>query len=490
MKKALILAVFVVICYMLAFPRDYDVTDFGIAPNDTVALASTAFNHAIEACSTNGGGRVVVPAGKYRCGTIMMRSDVELHLCTGAYLYASDDRADFPMQSRDSYRSQKDAAGWNALIYAAGCHDIALTGSGTIDGRGAGKKGHLKNVPGDGNGRPKNILFISCSRVRVSDVTVMNSPMWNQHYLNCEDVMVTGIHAFNHCNGNNDGIDIDGCRRFILTGSIIDSDDDGIVLKSTGEAPCEDVIVNSCIVSSWANAIKLGTESTGGYRNILISDCIVKPSRHKGKRVVKSTKSGITAISLEVVDGGVMEHVSVDNILIEGTECPLYVRLANRGRRHIPEAATPAVGRLKDISISNITAYGVGNFCSSITGIDGFPVENVGLRNITVRNRGGLEKGNVRTPGDDGAIRHDMAGNRFTDLYWADACDVKEDEKGYPQPTVWGNLPSYGLFLRHVKDIRLENVDFSSDAPDPRPAVIAVDVSDFSGLPDDAVILP
>lgn len=172
-----------------------------------------------------------------------------------------------------------------------------------------------------------------------------NSALWNQHYLDCEDVIVEHIHVFNHCNGNNDGIDIDGCRRFILSDSVIDSDDDGIVLKSTGLAPCEDVVINNCIVSSFANAIKCGTESTGGYKNIVISNCIVKPSCNKGDRIIKSTPSGITAISLEVVDGGIMDGVSIDNIVIEGTECPLYVRLANRGRKYIDEVPVPPIGK-------------------------------------------------------------------------------------------------------------------------------------------------
>lgn len=133
---------------------------------------------------------------------------------------------------------------------------------------------------------------------------MQNSALWNQHYLNCEDVTVDNIRVYNHCNGNNDGIDIDGCRRFTLSNSIIDSDDDGIVLKSTGTAACEDIVVTGCIVSSFANAIKCGTESTGGFKNILVADCIVKPSRNKGERIIKSTPSGIAAISLEIVDGG------------------------------------------------------------------------------------------------------------------------------------------------------------------------------------------
>lgn len=185
---------------------------------------------------------------------------------------------------------------------------------GTIDGKGKGRKGRISGLGGDRNGRPRNILFISCKDVHVEGITMRNSALWNQHYLNCEDVTIDHIKVYNHSNGNNDGIDIDGCRRFILSNSIIDSDDDGIVLKSTGTAPCENVIISNCIVSSFANAIKCGTESTGGFKNISISDCIVKPSRHTGERILKSTPSGITAISLEIVDGGIMDGVTINNV--------------------------------------------------------------------------------------------------------------------------------------------------------------------------------
>lgn len=456
------------------FSADLNVRDYG-ADGDTTRLQSVAINAAIEACAEKGGGRVVVPAGKYRCGTIFMKSGVELHLATGAQIYATDGYRDFPMQPQNHYRSQKDVGGWNALIFAADQHDIAITGQGTIDGRGRGRRGYLQNVPGDGNGRPKNILFISCQSVRVEGITMRNAAMWNQHYLNCEDVTVEDIHVYNHCNGNNDGIDIDGCRRFLLQNSVIDSDDDGIVLKSTGLAPCENIIVRGCIVSSFANAIKCGTESTGGFRNILISDCIVKPSENHGERILKSTPSGITAISLELVDGGVMEGVSVNNILIDGTEAALYVRLANRGRRHIPEAPQPAVGRMRHITISNIRGYNVGNFSSSITGIPGACVEDISLSNIHITTRGGLQEGNYRHADDMDGKRHDTTGNLFATAYWPSADDVTEDEKGYPQPTAWGNLPSRGLFIRHVRGLYINNVSFTAVGADPRPEIIKVD---------------
>lgn len=473
MKKLAISSILAVLTF-IANARSFNIMDYGEVA-DTNKVCTQAIQKAIDACHLSGGGTVIIPSGLYKTGTIVMKDNVELHLSEGVRLVASSKDQDFINFPPTDYRSQKDAGGWTAMIYAANAKNISITGRGTIDGRGLGRKGNIKGVPGDCNGRPRNILFISCRNILVKDITMRNSALWNQHYLNCEDVMVSGIRVWNHCNGNNDGIDIDGCRRFILSNSIIDSDDDGIVLKSTGKAPCEDILVRGCIVSSFANAIKLGTESTGGYKNIMISDCIVKPSSNKGKRIIKSTPSGITAISLETVDGGVMDGVTVNNIQIDGTECPLYVRLGNRARRHIPEAPNPPVSIMRNIHISNITAHNAGNFGSSITGIPGHKIENITLSNIHIVNRGGLRKGAFRSAGDDGQ-RHDIGKNIDFDRYLQSARDVKEDDKGYPQPTVWGNLPSYGLFVRHVKDIRLDNVTFSSVGSEPRKSIIMVDV--------------
>lgn len=456
----------------------YSILDYG-ATLDTTVVQTDAIQAAIDACNQAGGGTVLIPAGTFTSGTLYMRDHVSLHLAAGATLAASDSYADFPMIPPASYRSLKDVSGWSALIYAEGVRSIGITGQGVIDGRGKGRRGRPGTAGGDRDGRPRNILFISCQKVFVSGVTIRNAAMWNQHYLDCEDVTVDGIHVYNHANGNNDGIDIDGCRRFVLTNSIIDADDDGIVLKSTGLAPCEDVVINNCIVSSFANAIKLGTESTGGYRNILISNCIVRPSRHMGERTIKSTESGITAISLEVVDGGVMDGVQINNVQIEGTECPLYIRLANRGRKHRDDAPTPEIGRMRNIHISNVTAYNVGNFGSSITGIPGGRIENVSLSNIRFYNKGGLKAGSFTSAEVSPNKRHDMIKDLSFDTYWKSYKDIVEDEKGYPQPTVWQNLPSYGLFVRHVEQINLHNVLFESQEADPRPFLNAISVGDL-----------
>jgi len=452
--KGLIPAVLLAIT---ANAQDFNIKQYG-AVSDTTKLSTIAINKAIDVCSRSGGGRVVVPAGNYKTGTIVLKNNVELYLYRGATLYLSTRHQDIPRQKQPAYRSQKDPGGWYAFIYAEGAHNIGISGDGVIDGRGGWQTPRPEAIPGgDLDGRPRNILFISCKDVSVKDITMLNAGIWNQHYLNCEDVIVDRIKVYNHANRNNDGIDIDGCRRFVLSNSIIDSDDDAIVLKSTGVAGCADVVINNCILSSFTNAIKCGTESTGGFKNIAITNCVVKISKSKVAPIFGRTNIGITGISLEIVDGGVMDGVTVNNIMIEGTEAPIYIRLGNRARLHTVGAPQPGFGTMKNVHISNIIATSAGNYTSSITGVPGSSIENVTLDNIFFTNKGDVK-----------------------DDYIKDAKSVSEDEKGYPEPTVWKNLPASGLFVRHVKNISLSNIVFDSVTADVRPAVIGVDVDNIS----------
>src|SRR6202012_4053356 len=151
--------------------------------------------------------------------------------------------------------------------------------------------------------------------------------------------------------------------------------------------------ISNCIASSFCNAIKCGTESTGGFRNILISDCIVRPSSCPTEPIFKTPRRGQAGIALEIVDGGVMDGVIVSNILIEGTECPIFVRLGNRARKYLPEAPEPPYGKMRNISLSHITALNTGNSSCSITGVPGAAIEDITLDHIHLVNKGGLNEG-------------------------------------------------------------------------------------------------
>ena len=219
------------------------------------------------------------------------------------------------------------------------------------------------------------------------------------------------------------------------------------------------------------------SRGSNGFKNIAISNCVVKPSRNKEKGFVRFSRSGITGISLEIVDGGIMDGVSIDNITIERTECPLYIRLGNRARKYKEDAQTPPVGIMRNIQISNVMAYQTGNFSASVTGVNSAKIENIYLSNIRFFNKGSLQKGNFRKMGVNELASHDKVSDSLQKWqYLSSYTEVIEDEMGYPQPTVWQNLPCYGLFVRHVKQITIQNASFKPSAEDPRLPLIAVDV--------------
>ncbi len=430
----------------------FNITDFG-AIGDSSTLNTIAIQKTIDACFKSGGGSVFIPSGKYISGTIIMKNNVELHFEHNATLLASINHNDFPLQPIPTYRSHKDQlGGFYALIYAEGAKNIAITGHGTINGRGKLQIPRPNPKAGDIDGRPRNILFISCKNILIEGIEMRNSGVWNQHYLNCEDVIIDKISVYNHSNRNNDGIDIDGCRRVVLSNSILDSDDDCITLKSTGAAPCEDIVITNCIASSFCNAIKCGTESSGGFRNISISNCIIKPSRSKIKPIFNTPQTGITGLSFMIVDGGTLEGITVNNIAIYGTMSPIYIRLGNRARKYTKEIDKPDIGIVKNISISNIVAYGTGTWGASITGIPGYPVRNISLNNIQFFSKGDIKEGEFNKT-------------------------VKEDEEGYPQPSIWGNLPAYGIYIRHAENISINNLMLSTDSSDSRVPISVEDVS-------------
>ena len=312
-----------------AFAADYHIRDYG-AVSDTTVLSTRAIQQAIDECSQAGGGRVVVPAGSYKIGTLVLKSHVNLHLEKGATLYGSTDLKDY-LEMKPNYVSLRTQTTTIQLIYADNVDDVCLDGTGTIDGRGSAFKKLSWND--EGITRPHLLRFINSRDITVKDITLKNSGCWMQHYLACDRLQIRGIKVFNRNNFNNDAIDIDGCHDVTLSDMIADSDDDAITLKSTSPRLCENVTISNCVVSSHCNGIKLGTETNGGFRNISISHCIVKPSYDQSTQFFgDSLKRGTSAISLEIVDGGIMENVHVSDIVVDGTESPIFIRLGNRAR--------------------------------------------------------------------------------------------------------------------------------------------------------------
>ena len=426
--------------------KDYNIVDYG-AVSDTTRLSTEAIQRAVNDCSAAGGGRVVVPAGSYKTGTLVLRSHVDFHLETGATLYGSTRLEDYRPMKTD-YVSLRTWGETVQLIFADKVQDVSISGHGTIDGRGAAFQKLSWND--EGITRPHLLRFIQSQDIRIEDVTLRNSGCWMQHYLACDRVLIRGIKVYNRNNYNNDALDLDGCHDVRVSDLIADSDDDAITLKSTSPRLCENIVIHDCIVSSHCNAIKLGTETNGGFRNISISNCVVKPSEDQSSQFFGDpSKRGTSTISLEIVDGGTLENVHISNIVAEGTESPIFIRLGNRARGYAEGVPVTAIGTIRNVRLSNISVTGAGRTGCSITGLPGHPVEDIWLSDITISQQGGCKQ--VEVPAD-------------------------EKEKDYPEATMWGVLPAKGFFVQHARNVNFRNVTVMTAEPDERPEYVKVDV--------------
>jgi polygalacturonase len=401
------------------------------AKGDGRTKDTLAIQQAIDDCARGGGGTVRFPAGRFLSGTLHLRSNILLYLSHGAELVASPDAGDFDPYEKLSFKNEADKETsffHHALIWAEDAENVAITGTGTIDGNR--KK----------RGGPKPVALKSCRHVTIQGIQIRNAPNYGISLLGSDYVNIDGVTILN---GYADGIDPDCCRHVRIANCHIECWDDAIVPKtsfSLGERrSTENVTVTNCVLATSCNAFKLGTESGGDFRNIAVSNCafFARPN----------AEPPISGISLLTVDGGSIDGVAIDNIAMTGVRCPVFFRLGNRGR----DMPMPVPGSLKNVAISNIVASGAKWPCA-IVGIPGHPVEGITLSNCRIHCLGG--------------------GNKRLDA-------IPEYIAKYPSAEMFGNLPSFGLYARHVRDLELARVHFQKARSDPRLAIACEDVSGF-----------
>jgi polygalacturonase len=421
----------------------FNVRDHGAA-GDGAHLDTRAIQDAVDACARAGGGTVLFPAGAYLSGTIVLKSRVTLHLDAGAVLLGSKNLQDYP-SFVPALRSFTDTYTEKSLIYAEGLQDVGIRGRGAIDGQGAAFQGPYKV-------RPFTMRFVSCRNVSVVDVSLKDSPMWMQHYLACDQVEIRGISVHSRVNANNDGIDIDGSQGVRISDCEIVSGDDAIVLKASADRPTKDVVIANCVLSTACNALKLGTESNGGFENIVVSNCTIYDTRLAG-------------IALEMVDGGALERVGISNIVMNGVGAPVFIRLGDRARPVTAGGARPPVGTLGNVSIANVQAVGAGSMGCAVAGLPGHAIENLVLENLRLTFAGGGKRAD--------ALR-----------------EIPENAEKYPEHSMFGALPAYGFYCRHVKGLSLRGIETGFLRNDERPALVCDDVesleltgSAFGGAP-------
>ena len=397
----------------------------------------------IDAASAAGGGTVVVPPGEHTVAQLKLKSGVTLRLEKGARLAASTDYADHPLLPGENR---------GAVVWAEDAERIAIEGEGEIDGRG-GDMPLVKQIPG----RWRGVELQRCRGVRIEGVTLRNAHSWCCYLRECEDVTVRKVKIVNRGNFNNDGLDLE-VRNALVEDCDIDTIDDSIVLKNHNpKFVVENVEIRRCRVGGNTNSLKIGTETAGDFRNILIHDCVAAPRRNaeawpfseEVPGLDGTVPSGKGGIVLATVDGGTIDGVTVRDVTVEGAETPIYVRL---GRRRGGDRESG----LRNVLIENVKATAVSRIACAVPGVPGEPrrrPQNVVLRNIALDVPGG-------TAGDE----------RLAE-------PVPECATGYPSPRNFycHLLPACGVYVRHADGVKLENVAVTRRAPDCRPDVVRDD---------------
>ncbi len=440
-----------------AVAKTYNVRDFG-AKGDGTTLDSPAINAAIQAAFEKGGGTVLLPAGTYLSYSIRLQSNIQLYLDAGAVLLAAFPQKDqgYDAAEENPHHRYQDFghSHWkNSLIWGIGLENISIAGPGKMDGQGLTRE--ESRLPGVGN---KAISLKLCRNVTIKDISMVHCGHFALLATGVDNLTIHNVKV----DTNRDGFDIDACRNVRISDCTVNSPwDDAIVLKSSYALGfvrnTENVTITNCFVSGYdkgsvadgtfrrdepqapdqgfvTGRIKFGTESNGGFRNITISNCVFERCR---------------GLALETVDGGFLEDVLIHNISMRDiVNAPLFLRLGARMRS--PEG-TP-VGKMARITLSNINVYNADSrYASIISGIPGHPIEDITLQNVRIHFKGGgtKEEGRLTPP---------------------------ENEKVYPEPWMFGTIPASGFFVRHAKNIELNNIQLTFEQEDYRPSLWLHDV--------------
>jgi polygalacturonase len=494
------------------------------ATGDGKTLDTDALNRAIEAAAAAGGGVVLFPPGIYLCFSIRLKSNVHLHLDQGATILAAD--SPLPGQATGYNGGAYDAAEpndpwepyqdyghnhWhNSLLWGVDLHDISITGPGLIYGKGlsfgAGPslapsttvRGFFTEPvgrptaggqPSSASGTPpaqperhftprggypmyqaeqagvgnKAIALKNCRNVLLRDFSILKGGHFGLLLTGVDNLTIDNLTI----DTDRDGMDIDCCQNVRVSNCTVNSPwDDGICPKSSyslGYArPTRNLTITNCYVTgcyqlgsvmdgTWkkfppaprpygTGRIKCGTESNGGFINVTISNCVFE---------------GCLGYALESVDGALLEDITITNTTMRDLACgPIFMRLGARLRS--PKDTTK-VGTLKRILISNLECFNAPmRVCSVLSGIPGYPIEDVKLSNIYVQTAGGAA---------------------------ADAAQIQlpEKEDGYPEPSMFGQTPSFGFYLRHMRNLEMSHVEVANSTPDARPAfhLHSVERADF-----------
>ncbi len=444
----------------------YNVKDFG-AIADGKALNTKAVQKAVDECSAKGGGIVRFDKGRYVLSTVFLRSNVAIEIPEGTeilgaesyYDYAQEEQVDYPIYQDSSHTYYHPS-----LFVGIDCENVCITGGGKIDMRSVWDEDGVRGEAIKHRGA-KCIAFKNCKNVEISNLGIYNATDLAIYFAGCENVDIFGIKMRVYI----DGISPDNSKNVRIHDCDVETGDDGIVFKSSYTLNrldiCKDIHVWNCKVKSRCNAIKFGTETNGGFEDILIENIEVRETR-------------ITGISIESVDGAIVDGVTVRNITMKNVNAPIFVHIGKRMRGPVGRE----VGKIRNVTLENIMAegpyeeyeimpwnyfsykagdtrqnpkvFGIAEsfdgtketdewqMTSNICGLKESPLENIVLRNVYLKLAGGVQEYNKEVP---------------------------EEAQDYPEVFVYGRiLPAKGIYFRHIDGLTLDNVTVETYCNDKR----------------------
>ena len=343
-----------------------------------------AFQTACEALRDAGGGVLTVPAGDYPTGPIRLYSRTTLQIDTGAVLRFSQNQKAYPLIPLEF-------EGIPGLVrmpclFAEDAEDVFVTGFGTLDGQGETWWRMVREKTLD-HPRPYLVCFSRCRHVVLENVTLTRSPCWTVHPLRCENVVLRGLNIINPWDSpNTDGIDPDGCRDVRILDCTIDVGDDCVAIKSGTEdtwdaRPCERILISGCHFLHGHGGVVIGSEMSGGIRNVLVSSCIFYGT-DRGIRL--KTRRG---------RGGTVAGIRVSSLTMEKVMCPfvfnMYYFCGKGGKTDLVRDKAPlpvdeTTPSLRDVTITGVTVRGCTACAGFFHGLPESPVQGVSLQNVTV----------------------------------------------------------------------------------------------------------
>ena len=466
-------AIFGLLC-ISSCERDvvFNVCDFG-AKGDGVTIDSPAINRAIEAASKVGGGIVYLPRGVYMSYSIRLADNITLKLEEGTVLKAAQytDEEGFDLAESNDFFMYQDFghSHWkNSLIWGIGLENVTICGKGKIDGEllSDGFRDLAQSTPIDcdfvlkDGVANKAIALKECINVIIKDITIHNGGHFCILATGVDNMTVSGIII----DSERDGIDIDCCKNVVVENCTVNTPwDDAIVMKTSYAlgyyADCDNISISGCNISGYevgtflsgeflpvkatplhknvsrrsSGRIKCGTESSGNFKNISIKDC---------------TLEYCGGLHIESTDGALIDNLSYTNVTLRDcVDSPIFIMIGSRLRS--PEGCK--VGSINNVSFNNIKSYETrADYGVIVTGYKDNYVSNIAFSDVYIQSKGGFTK--------EDAIKV-----------------VPEIEKQYPDPKSFGIMPSAGMYLRHVRGVTFNNVDFAFINPDPRPLIVKED---------------